>query len=79
MYLSPYVEETLNSKVIKRFVPEPRSRKCFCVSGFLCSTYICYEHSMYVSHISVSGYGTLVLHSNTWNYLNVSKSMKKVE
>ena len=29
VYLSPYVEETLNSKVIKSFVPELRSRKCF--------------------------------------------------
>ena len=27
--LSPYVEEPLNSKVIKGFVPEQRSRKCF--------------------------------------------------
>ena len=27
--LSPYVEEPLNSKVIKSFVPELRSRKCF--------------------------------------------------
>ena len=26
--LSPYVEEPLNSKVIKSFVPELRSRKC---------------------------------------------------
>ena len=31
MYLSPYVEEPLNSKVIKSFVPELRSRKCFFV------------------------------------------------
>ena len=29
LYLSPYVEEPLNSKVIKSFVPELRSRKCF--------------------------------------------------
>ena len=29
VYLSPYVEEPLNSKVIKSFVPEQRSRKCF--------------------------------------------------
>ena len=27
--LSPHVEEPLNSKVIKSFVPEQRSRKCF--------------------------------------------------
>ena len=29
VYLSPYVEEPLNSKLIKSFVPELRSRKCF--------------------------------------------------
>ena len=52
--LSPYVEKPFNSKVIKKsFVPERRSRKCFRISGFLCSMYICYEHSMYVSHIHV--------------------------
>ena len=31
VYLSPYVEKPLNSKVIKSFVPELRSRKCFFV------------------------------------------------
>ena len=31
VYLSPYVEEPLNSKVIKSFVPELRSRKLFFV------------------------------------------------
>ena len=33
VYLSPYVEEPLNSKVIKSFVPELRSRKCFLCFG----------------------------------------------
>ena len=56
----PYVE-TFNSKVIKSFVPELRSRYVFFrVSGFLCSMYICYEYSMYVSHIS-NGYVTLFI------------------
>ena len=32
-YLSPYVEEPLNSKVIKSFVRELRSRKCFSCFG----------------------------------------------
>ena len=50
VYLSSYVKEPLNSKVIKSFVPELRSRKCF-----LCSMYICYEHSMYVLHIRIMG------------------------
>ena len=43
VYLSPYVEKPLNSKVIKSFVSELRS--VFRVSRFLCSMYICYEHS----------------------------------
>ena len=50
---SPYVVKPLNSKVIKSFVPELRSRKFFCVSGFLCYLYMSYEHSMYISHIHV--------------------------
>ena len=33
LYLSPYVEKPLNSKVIKIFVPELRSRKCFSCFG----------------------------------------------
>ena len=32
-YLSPYIEKPLNSKVIKNFVPELRSRKCFSCFG----------------------------------------------
>ena len=33
MEKSPYVEKPLNSKVIKSFVPELRSRKCFLCFG----------------------------------------------
>ena len=33
VYLSPYVEKPLNSKVMKSFVPELRSRKCFLCFG----------------------------------------------
>ena len=33
LYLSPYVEKPFNSKVIKNFVPELRSRKCFSCFG----------------------------------------------
>ena len=32
-YLSPYVEKLLNSKVIKSFIHELRSRKCFSCFG----------------------------------------------
>ena len=55
MYLSPYVEKPFNSKVIKSFVPELRSRECFCVSGFFCYLYVRCEYSMYVSHICIMG------------------------
>ena len=60
VYLSPYVEKPLNSTVIKSFVPELRSRKCFSCFGIpMLSMYICYEHPMYVSYISMyHGYGT---------------------
>ena len=52
VYLSPYVKEPLNSKVIKSFVPELRSRKCF--SNFEIPMFYLYGHSMYVSHIAIS-------------------------
>ena len=72
VYLSPYVEKPLNSKVIKRFRTwTKKSLRVFRVSGFLCSMYICYEHSMYVSRIS-NGYVThvtLVLRLFLTNYL----------
>ena len=55
VYHSPYVEKPFNSKVIKSFVPELRSCKCFWVSGFLCYLYMSYEHSMYISHIRIMG------------------------
>ncbi len=57
--LSPCVEEPLNSKVIKSFVPEHRSRYVF--FEILCSMYICNERPMYISHIRVYGYGTICL------------------
>ena len=57
VYLSPYVEEPLNSKVIKSFVPELRSRKCF--SCFDIPMFYVYVMNILCTlHISVSGYGT---------------------
>ena len=56
--LSPYVEKPLNSKVIKSFVPELRSRKCFsCFEIPMFYVHIC-EHPIYISHIHVYGNGT---------------------
>ena len=56
VYLAPYVEKPFNSKVIKCFVPELRSRKCFCVSGFLCALWTFYVFFTYPFH----GYVTFV-------------------
>ena len=48
VYLSPYVEELLNSKVIKSFVPELRIRKCF--SYFqIPKFYVIYIWTLYVN------------------------------
>ena len=54
--LSSYVEKPLNSKVMKSFVPELRSCKCFSCFEILCSIYIyIYIWTLYVhfthSHI----------------------------
>ena len=54
MYLSPFVEEPLNSKVIKSFVPELRSRKCFsCFEISMFYVIYIYEHYMSISHIYI--------------------------
>ena len=53
---SPYVEKPFNSNVIKSFVPELRSRKCFsCFEIPMLSIYMSNEHSMYISHIRIIG------------------------
>ena len=50
VYLSSYVEEPLNSKVIKSFIPELRSRKCFsCFEIPMFSVIYIYEHYMSIS------------------------------
>ena len=50
----PFVEKPFNSKVIKSFVPELRSRKCFLCFGIpMLSIYVRYEHFMYISHTHV--------------------------
>ena len=55
MYLSPYVEKPLHSKVIKSFVPELRSRKCFFVFRDPSVIYIyMFMNILCTFHISVS-------------------------
>ena len=46
VYLSPYAEELLNSKIIKSFVPELRSRKCF--SCFEIPVFYVYVQSLWI-------------------------------
>ena len=70
----PYVKNPFNSKVIKSFVPELRSRKCFLCFGIpMLSIYVRYEHSMYISHIHIW------LCNNTWEYWKwiPSKAMRE--
>ena len=62
VYRSPYVEEPLNSKVIKGFVPELRSRKCFSCFGIpMFYAYMLRTFSVRFTY-PYHGYGT-VLHS----------------
>ena len=58
VYLSPYVEEPLNSKVIKSFVPELRSRYVFFVfrDSYVLCIYV--MNILCTFHISISGYAT---------------------
>ena len=58
MPLSPYVEKPLNSKVIKSFVPELRSRKCFSCFG-IPMFYVYMLRTFYVRFTyPYHGYGT---------------------
>ena len=54
VYLSPYVEEPLNSKVIKSFVPELRSRKSFSCFGIpMFYVYILWTFYVRFTHIRI--------------------------
>ena len=56
VYLSPYVEEPLNSKVIKCFVPELRSRKCFsCFEIPMFYVYMFWTVYVRFTHIRIMG------------------------
>ena len=58
----PYVEKTFNSKVIKSFVPELRSRKCFSCFG-IPMLYMCV---MNVMNILCTGMGISISHIHIW-------------
>ena len=52
--ISLLMSENLKTQSNKKFRTwTKKSLRVFRVSGFLCSMYICYEHSMYVSHIRI--------------------------
>ena len=54
VYLSSYVEEPLNSKVIKSFVPELRSRKCFsCFEIPMFYVYMLWTFNVRFKHIHI--------------------------
>ena len=63
--LSPYVEEPLNPKVIKKVRTwTEKSLRVF--SNFEIPMFYLFGHSMDVSHIAVSGYGTWGLPFQRW-------------
>ena len=56
VYLSPYVEEPLNSKEIKCFIPELRSRKCFsCFEIPMFYVYMLWTFYVHFTHIRIMG------------------------
>ena len=62
--------KTLKLKSNKKFCTwTKKSSSVFRVSGFLCSIYKCYEHSMYVSHIHVM---VCYIHTTLIMYLSLS-------
>ena len=79
VYLSPYVEEPLNSKVIKSFVPELRSRYVFFVFR---DSYVICKYVMNILctfHISVSWvWYTPALHYLTKPYENLNDKSSHV-
>ena len=55
VYLCPYVEEPLNSKLIKSFVPELRSRKCFsCFEIPMFDVFMLWTLYVHFTHIRIS-------------------------
>ena len=76
VYLSPYVEEALNSKVIKSFVPELRSRKCFSCFGI--PMFYVYMLWTFNVHFSYSCMGTLHMYREKeggWGIANIQNSV----
>ena len=78
VYLSPYVEEPLSSRVIKSFVPELRRRKCFsCFEIPIFYLYI--MNILCIFHVAISWLCSTVTHqflSYCWLHM-VSSWLRK--
>ena len=64
VYLSPYVEKPFNSKVIKSFVLELRSRKCFLCFGI--PTLYIYVIVMNIMNVLSTGMNMSISHIHIW-------------
>ena len=62
-YLSPYVKKPFNSKVIKSFVPELRSRKCFFVFR---DSYVINMCVMDIMNVLRTGMNMSILRIHIW-------------
>ena len=73
--LSLYVEKPLNSKVIKSFVPELRSRKCFSCFGIpMFYVYVIYTNIMNVLR---TGMNMSISRIHVWLCPNVNSDKKE--
>ena len=83
VYLSPYVEKLLNLKVIKSFVPQLRSRKCFSsfeISMFYVIYIYIYIRTLYVhfTHIQEGvWYICLMAYHPLWDIKYKSHSCRR--
>ena len=63
-YLSSYVEKPFNSKVIKSFVPELRSRKCFsCFRIPMLSIWVLWTFYVHFTYLCMA-----MLQTKVWSY-----------
>ena len=87
LHLSPYVEKTFNSKIIKSFVPEIKSRKCFSCFGIptfyvymLWTFYVHFTYScMTMLHLSLSLslYIYIYIYTHTHTHIYIYIYIKK--
>ena len=83
VHLSPYGEEPLNSKVIKSFIPELRSCKCYSCfeipmfyvymlwTFYVCFAYSYHGYGTHLNHLKISLYVKNMSHNIKWSGLNI--------